>query len=408
MYFCEKVLSMKIIERKSYIEQVEKLIGKREVVVLTGHRRAGKSCILENLVENLSAQGHVIYLDMEDPDNAYVDDYEALNKYIKTNITAASRNYILIDEVQEIDGFEKTLRFWAKKDKVEIIVTGSNAYMLSGELATLFAGRHTPVHIYSLDYEEYMRFYDLTNQEETLVSYLRWGGLPFLHQIPLEDERSRIDYLGGIYNTIFIKDIVQRHQVRNITLLDNLARFMADNCGKIFSANSISKYLKNSNINSTANTISEYVDFLCEAYLIDRVSRYDISGKRVFEQQEKFYFEDIGIRNYLCNNRRQFDIEKVMENVVYLRLKQLGYDVYVGQWNGKEIDFVAKLGEDIRYFQVTKTISSDDTYSREYGNLKLIRDNYPKYVITMDPAAGLVNDSGIITCTLRDFLQKQV
>ena len=161
-------------------------------------------------------------------------------------------------------------------------------------------------------------------------------------------------------------------------------------------------------MNSTANTISEYVGYLCDAYLIDRVTRYDINGKRAFEQQEKFYFEDIGIRNYLCNNRRQFDIEKVMENTVYLRLKQLGYDVYVGQWHGKEIDFVAKLGDDIRYIQVTKTITSEETYAREYGNLKLIKDNYPKYVVTMDPAAALVHDSGIITCTLRDFLKKRV
>ncbi|MDY6347994.1 MAG: ATP-binding protein [Bacteroidales bacterium] len=399
---------MKIIERASYIEQVEKLLGKGEVVVLTGHRRAGKSCILEKLAEKLASKGHVIYLDMEDPDNAFVGNYVALNEYIKTNMVPARQNFLLIDEVQEIDGFEKTLRFWAKQDHLEIIATGSNAYMLSGELATIFAGRHSQKHVYSLDFEEYMHFYGMEDCDETLVSYLRWGGLPFLHQIPLDDERSRTDYLGGIYNTIFIKDIVQRRQVRNITLLDNLARFLADNCGKVFSANSISKYLKNSNVNSTANTISEYVGYLCDAYLIDRVTRYDINGKRAFEQQEKFYFEDIGIRNYLCNNRRQFDIEKVMENTVYLRLKQLGYDVYVGQWNGKEIDFVAKLGDDIRYIQVTKTITSEETYVREYGNLKLIKDNYPKYVVTMDPIANIVNDDGIITCTLRDFLKKRV
>lgn len=399
---------MKIIERASYIGQVEKLLGKGEVVVLTGHRRAGKSCILEKLAEKLASKGHVIYLDMENPDNAFVGNYVALNEYIKTNMVPARQNFLLIDEVQEIDGFEKTLRFWAKQDHLEIIATESNAYMLSGELATIFAGRHYQKHVYSLDFEEYMHFYGMEDCDETLVSYLRWGGLPFLHQIPLDDERSRTDYLGGIYNTIFIKDIVQRRQVRNITLLDNLARFLADNCGKVFSANSISKYLKNSNVNSTANTISEYVGYLCDAYLIDRVTRYDINGKRAFEQQEKFYFEDIGIRNYLCNNRRQFDIEKVMENTVYLRLKQLGYDVYVGQWNGKEIDFVAKLGDDIRYIQVTKTITSEETYAREYGNLKLIKDNYPKYVVTMDPIANIVNDDGIITCTLRDFLKKRV
>ena len=395
---------MEIIDRALYEQSIAKVLGKGEVIVLTGHRRAGKSSILERMAQILSSKGNVIRLDMENPDNEYITTYKELNQYIKESLSEEQHNDLLIDEVQEIAEFERTLRFWVKQDGMDILVTGSNAYMLSGELATIFAGRHEDYHIYSLDYEEFIKFYRLKDSDEALTDYMRWGGLPFLHRIPLDDTRSRIDYLGGIYHTIFMKDIVQRQKVRNITLLDNLAHFIADNSGKLFSSNSIAKYLKKGISGTSPNTIDEYTRYLCDAYLIDRVSRYDIRGKRIFEQQEKFYFEDIGIRNFLCKDKRNTDIEKIMENIVYLRLKQLGFDVYVGQLNGKEIDFVAKKGDDIRYFQVTVSVASEETYEREYGNLKLIRDNYPKFVITMDPTAELVQDSGIITLSLRNFL----
>jgi len=398
---------MKIIDRNYYENLITGLLGKGEAIVLTGHRRAGKSTILESLSKKFVSTGNVIFLDMENPDNSSIKNYIDLHEFTKEKLFDDKKNYLFIDEVQEIDNFEKTLRFLAKQDNVDVIITGSNAFILSGEIATLFAGRCSELHIYSLDYQEFLHFHDIQDSDTALLSYLKWGGLPFMHNIPLDDTRSRIDYLGGIYNTIFIKDIVKRHNIRNVALIDNLARFIADNCGKLFSANSISNYLKSNNIKVAANTINEYISYLCEAYLIDKVERYDIKGKKVFEQQEKYYFEDIGIRNYLCNDKRNTDIEKIMENIVYLRLKELGYDVFVGQLNGKEIDFVAKLGDDIRYYQVTYSISSVETYEREYGNLKLIDDNYPKYVITMDKSATFVNDSGIKTVLLHDFLMEQ-
>ena len=357
------------------------------------------------MAKKLSTQGNVIYMDMEDPDNCGVKTFVELNEVIKGKFLKGGRNFVLIDEVQEIAEFEKALRFWTKQPQTDIIVTGSNAYLLSSEISTLFAGRNNTVHIYSLDYNEYLNFNKLKDCEESLTSYLRWGGLPFLHILPMEDTRSRIDYLGSIYNTVFVKDIVTKKMVRNATMLDNLVRFLAENCGKTFSANSIAKYLKGSDTKSSVNTINDYLECLCDAYMIDKVRRYDIKGKRVFEQQEKYYFQDIGIRNYLCADKRNLDIEKVMENVVYLKLKQLGYDVYVGALNGKEVDFVAKIGDDVRYLQVTMRIAGDDTYQREYGNLKLIKDNYPKYVITLDPLAEMVKDEGIITLSLRSFLR---
>ena len=397
---------MERIKREEYLQRIHSYLGKGEAVVLTGHRRAGKSCILELLAAELSADGNVIYIDMEDPDNADLTSFRDLSERIKGAVVEGRRNYVLIDEVQEVEAFEKALRYWVKQDGVDVVVTGSNAAMLSSDIASSFAGRYHRVHISSLDYREFLLFYGMEDSDNAFSLYLRWGGLPFLYRISLEDERSRTDYLGSIYDTIFVKDIVRRKNVRNVSLLDNLTRFVADNSGKVFSANSIAKYLRGSSLPVSANTVGEYMDALCDTYMIDRVKRYDIKGKSVFDQQDKYYFEDLGLRNYLCRDKRSLDLEKVLEGAVYLKLKGCGYDVYVGQLNGKEIDFVARRGDEMMYVQVALQISGEETYEREFGNLKLIKDNYPKYVVTMDPNVGLIRDSGIVACSARDFLLK--
>lgn len=399
---------MKITERNSYIQQVENLIGKSEAIVLTGHRRAGKSCILASLAERWKNLGNIVFIDMEDPDHADLETYKELHDYVKSHYVEESKNFLLIDEVQEISQFEKALRYWIRQDNMTVVVTGSNAAMLSSEVATAFAGRYFDVHINSLNYEEFLQFNSLQDSDDALTAYLRWGGLPFLTQIPMADTKVRTDYLGSIYDTIFVKDVITRRKMRNVTMMDNLARFVADNTGKIFSANSIAKYLKGKANAISANTVGEYMEAWCDSYMIDKVKRYDIKGKLVFEQQEKYYFEDLGIRNYLCKDKRNIDIEKSLENIVYLKLKNSGFDVYVGQINGKEIDFVARRGTEILYVQVSMSITDEATYQREFGNLKLIRDNYPKYLVTLDPNAALVNDSGIITFTMRDFLLRQL
>ena len=395
---------MERIIRADYIAQIRSLLGKGEAVVLTGHRRAGKSCILELLSSELSGKGNVIYIDMEDPENADITSFRELSDKIKNSVTEGCPNYVLIDEVQEVAEFEKALRYWVKQDGVDVVVTGSNAAMLSSDIASSFAGRYHRVHVSSLDYREFLLFYGLEDSDDAFSQYLRWGGLPFLYRIPLEDERTRTEYLGSIYDTIFVKDIVRRKNVRNVSLLDNLARFVADNSGKVFSANSIAKYLRGNAIAVSSNTVAEYMDALCNTYMIDCVKRYDIRGKSVFEQQDKYYFEDLGLRNYLCRDKRSLDIEKVLEGAVYLKLKRSGYEVYVGQLSGKEIDFVARRGSEMLYVQVAVQVTGSETYEREFGNLKLIKDNYPKYVVTLDPNVVLIHDSGIIACTARDFL----
>lgn len=395
---------MKRIDRLSYLQRITSLLGKGEVIVLTGHRRAGKSCILESLESLLAENGNVLFLDMENPDNADIQSFEELNVWIKEHRIEGSHNYLLIDEVQEIAQFEKTLRFWIKQPGMDIIVTGSNAMMLSSDIASTFAGRYIRVHIHSLSYPEYLQFNAMQASDSALMSYFFWGGLPFLSNIPLDDSRSRTDYLGSIYDTIFVKDVVSRKQIRNISLIDNLTRFVADNSGKLFSASSIAKYLKGKGDAVSSNTVAEYMDTLCATYLIDRVRRYDIRGKRLFEQQDKFYFEDLGLRNYLCRDKRLVDLEKVLENAVYLKLCQEGYEVYVGQLDNKEIDFVARRGDETVYYQVALQINNEETYEREVGNLKKINDNHPKFVITMDPMASMINDGGIKVLQAADFL----
>lgn len=395
---------MERIDREEYNNRVVGLLGKGEVIVLTGHRRAGKSCILESISDILQKKGNVMFLDMENPDNSKIKNYEDLNLWIKEHCKKNRHNYLLIDEVQEIIEFEKALRWWIKQDKMDIIVTGSNAMMLSSDIASTFAGRYFQVHIYSLSYSEFLLFHNLQHSQQALVAYLRWGGLPFLKNIPAEDTRTRADYLCSIYDTIFVRDILNRRQIRNTAFIDNLARFVADNSGKLFSSNSIAKFMKGKGISVSSNTISDYMDTLCATYMIDRVERYDIKGKKIFEQQEKYYFEELGIRNYLCRSIRQWDLEKVLENAVYIKLRMMGYNVYVGQFEGKEIDFVAKRGDEMAYYQVSLQISNSETYEREFGNLKLIKDNYPKYVITMDALASLSNDDGIRVLPAGDFL----
>lgn len=395
---------MERIERPLYEDRILGLLGRGEVVVLTGHRRAGKSCILESLSEKLSERGKVLYLDMEDPRNADINNYVVLNDWISSQVSASGKSFLLIDEVQEISEFEKTLRFWAKQDNIDVIVTGSNANMLSSDIASIFAGRYARIHIYSLSYSEFLLFNHLSPSQSSLAAYFQWGGLPFLHNIPETDTRSKIDYLKSIFDTILVKDVVTRRQIRNVTFITNLARFIAENSGKLFSASSIAKYMKGKDIVVSSNTISDYLETLCSTYLVDRVSRYDIKGKRIFEQQEKYYFEDIGVRNYLCMGKERDDLEKVLETAVYLKLKRDGYDVYVGQHDGKEIDFVATRGDDVNYYQVSLQVSQEETYKREFGNLKRIQDNYPKYLITMDPMASFVNDAGIIVKQADEFL----
>ena len=395
---------MEIIARRTYLDAINQWLGKNLIIVLTGQRRVGKSCILKLLAENCRQRGNVIYIDKEKHQFEDIQDYRDLNAYIDERIVNGQTNYIIIDEVQTITEFEKTLRSFYSEDNIEVIVSGSNAKMLSSELTTVIAGRYKEIYVQPLSYPEFMTFHNLPDSETTLMSYIEYGGMPGLATIGL-DKNFSTEYLSDIYHTTLLKDVVMRNEIRNVTFMDRLVTFMADNEGKIISANSISKYLKAKGHSLSPVIIINYQKMLADAYIIHQVNRYDIHGKRIFESNEKYYFEDHGIRNAIVGGRRDADIEKIIENIVYQHLIRSGYTVYVGLLQAGEIDFVCSKpsGERI-YIQVSYIIADEQTREREFGNLRKINDNYPKYVISMTPLVSRNDDNGITHLHLRNFL----
>ena len=287
---------------------------------------------------------------------------------------------------------------------VEIIITGSNSKMLSSDLSTLIGGRYKEIYIQSLSYREFMLFHQLPDSDDTLAKYIQFGGLPALARIGLDEQDVR-DYQLDVYHTVLLKDVVMRNQIRNVVFLGNLVRFLADNTGKLISANSISKYMKAQGERVTSMAIINYARYLCDAYVMHKVSRYDIHGKRLFETNDKYYFEDCGIRNALVGGICEGDIEKVIENIVYNHLVRLGYEVTVGQLQSAEIDFVCTKPAGKRlYVQVAYIVADESTRLREFGNLRAIPDNYPKYVISLTPLLTKADDNGITHLHLRKFL----
>jgi len=279
--------------------------------------------------------------------------------------------------------------------------------MLSGELATLLSGRYIEVHVYGLSYPEFLTFHRMEDCDSSLVKFLNIGGLPNLALLPVDNAEMVRDYLSSVYSTIVLKDILGREQVRNVAFLENLSRFVADNIGKLFSANSISKYMQHERENVSQPLVRSYMDFLCNAFILNRVNRYDIHGKQLLSTNEKYYFEDLGLRNALTSGNRAVDIEKLIENAVYLHLLRLGYKVYVGTLRNGEVDFVASKGDDTVYIQATYLLSEESTVKREFGNLEEIKNNYPKYVVSMDPFQSEANFEGIRHLHLRTFLKKE-
>ena len=407
LYLQKQVWSMKLIERSNYTERIERAFGKGVIVALTGQRRVGKSCIMAQVMRHIGSlpQANVVYLNKEKNEFDGIRDYNDLLGFVNGRLSKDKDNYLFIDEIQDIDGFERALRSLQADDACQIMVTGSNAKMLSSELTTYLSGRHIDYHIHSLGYEEFLLFHKMPDGYEALTAYLQYGGLPHLGRIGLDDRELVDDYLESVYSTILLKDIVERGQIRNVSLLKTLVRFMADNIGKLFSATSIVNFLKGQRVDTSAKVILNYLDLLCDAYIINRVSRYDIHGKRIFELGDKYYFEDLGLRNHIVGGNRSADIEKVMENAVYLHLLRMGYKVYVGQLHKTEIDFVAEKSGSTVYVQVAYLLASQETINREFGNLKLIDDNHPKYVISLDRMMGSVNADGIRHIYLRDFLK---
>ena len=352
------------------------------------------------------SDNNVIYIDKEKWQYDAIQTYRDLNEYIEKHWANDKYNYILIDEVQDIEEFERSVRSFRTEPNTDIIITGSNASMLSNELSTLIGGRYKEIYIQSLSYNEFLEFHNLSDNDESLSLYIQYGGMPGLAKIGLEEDDAR-EYQIDIYHTVLLKDVIMRNQIRNVPFLENLVRFLADNIGKLISANSIAKYMKSQGESITSSVVINYISFLCEAYILHKVNRYDIHGKRVFENNDKFYFEDNGVRNAIAGGTREGDIEKVIENIIYEHLIRLGYQVYVGQLQAGEIDFVCTKPEGQRiYVQASFIIAEQATREREFGNLRSIKDNYPKYVISMTPLLTKNDDDGITHIHLRKFLRE--
>ncbi len=399
-----------IIVRQNYLDKIVKYLGREMIIVLTGQRRVGKSCLLKQFYQEKikDPESNIIFIDKEKREFDFIKNYQNLNDYIDSKFLKDKHNYILIDEIQNIDEFERSIRSYRTEENTDVIVTGSNAKMLSGELSTIIGGRFKEIYIQPLSYEEFLTFHSLDDNDDSLTMYINIGGMPGLNKIGLSEDDVR-EYQKDIYNTVLLKDVIMRNHIRNVNFLENLVVYMADNAGKIISANNISKYMKSNGENISASVILNYLAYLTDAYIINKVNRYDVHGKRLFDSNEKYYFEDNGIRNAIAGGTREGDIEKVIENVVYNNLVRLGYEIFVGQLQSSEIDFVCTKpnGEKI-YIQVSYLIVNDETRQREFGNLMKIQDNYPKYVISMTPLIINNDYDGIKHIHLRNFLRNGI
>jgi predicted AAA+ superfamily ATPase len=394
------------IPRPDYIEMVGPFIGKGVIKVLTGQRRVGKSFVLYQLMDEIrrrNAATEILYINKELHEFRDLRDGDELYAYVSRRLNSNSPNALLLDEVQEIKGFEHALRSLLAEGRCDIYCTGSNAELLSGELATFLAGRHVEIQVHPLSYGEFLRFHGFKDSRESLLSYLRFGGLPFLSAIGLS-ETTAFEYLDNVHSSILLRDVVAREKIRNVAFLETLLDYIADNVGNLFSANNISKYLKSQRLAMPVPTILSYLAALQKAFIVRKARRADVKGMKIFEVGEKYYFEDLGLRNAARGRTNPLELGKLVENAVFLRLVERRYSVNVGWLDGTEIDFVAEKEGQRLYVQAAYLIADEETAAREFGNLERIDDNYPKYVVSMDETIGKTERKGIRQMNLREFL----
>lgn len=393
-----------VARSENYLIKFSPFIDKNVIKVVLGQRRVGKSFFLFELMSLIRAknsEANIIYINMELMEFDSLKNYQDLSKYLQNQIVKDEKYYIFIDEIQDIEGFEKSLRSLQAEGKHDLYITGSNAFLLSGELSTYLSGRYVELHLHTLSYVEFLQFHQLEDSNTTLLKYLELGGLPFLVNLPLKNDIV-FEYIKSIYSAILFKDVVSRHQIRNVSLLENMVKLLADSTGSVISAKSISDFLKSQRMDISPSVILNYLGYLEQAFFVNKATRIEIVGRKQLEIGQKYYFEDLGLRNSLIGFK-QTDMGKMLENVVYLHLKIRGYTVFVGKLATQEIDFVAEKGADRVYVQVAYQIINDSTRDREFGNLLAIKDNYPKYVVSFDEGAS-GNIQGVQHIHVRKFL----
>lgn len=397
---------MNLIERKIYTNKIKPYVNKNIIKVIVGQRRIGKSCFLQWLSQKYQTDfpdNPIVYINMENVNFEHITDYEKLVSYAEQSKKTGVKSAIFIDEIQEIEHFEKALRHFQTSGGWDIYCTGSNAALLSGELATLLSGRYIEIKMYGLSYNEFLIFHKQNDSPQSFQNYLKYGGLPFLINLEF-DEKIIFDFLKNIYTTILFKDIIARYSVRNVSFLEKLCRFVADNIGNLVSARKISNFLKSQHMKISTNIVLDYLTYLTNAFFIFQVRRFDIKGKKMLEVSEKYYIEDLGIRHSLIGFKMN-DMAQMLENVVFMHLLINDYDVMTGKLGNKEIDFICDRHDKRIYIQVTLSLADEKVKQREYGNLLEVSDNYRKIVVTADEYID-AEYKGIETINVRKFLHE--
>ncbi|WP_439240374.1 ATP-binding protein [Lonepinella sp. BR2474] len=400
-----------MIKRPNYLAELKPFIDKPLIKVITGLRRSGKSTVLKMLQDELLQQGvlseQIIYLNFESFSVAELKTAEKLYQFVQNTIQPQQKYYILLDEIQEVNEWEKAINAFMVDFNVDLYLTGSNSHLLSSELSTYLAGRYIEIPIFTLSFLEFLDFKQHYSAErfsplQYFNEYLKKGGFPVVHTADFNEETA-YKIVQDIYTSVILRDTVQRHKIRDVELLERIIRYAFDNIGNTFSGKNVADYFKSQQRKVDLNTVYNYLNALESAFILHKVSRFDIHGKEILKTQEKFYLGDISLL-YATMGFRSSLIAGILENIVYLELKRRGYQVYIGKLGDKEIDFIAQKQQEKIYVQVSYKLESEHTIQREFSPLQSINDHYPKYVITMDELFN-ENIDGVKHCHIVDFLQ---
>ena len=391
-----------MVERKLYMDKIKKLQEQQIIKVVTGVRRCGRSTMLKQfqayLLESDVSPEQIIAINFEDVANEHLLEYHTLHDYVTERLQNGRMTYIFLDEIQAVPDFQKAVDSLFIRENTDIYITGSNAHMLSGELATLLSGRYIEIPMLPLSFAEYLELSGL-DRRSAWQNYFQYGGFPYAVQIA--DNEIRNDYLAGIYHTVLLKDVAARKRINDIELLESVVKFLFDNIGNIVSSKKIADSLTSFGRKTTPVTAENYVTALSDAFILYKAERYDVQGKQHLKSLEKYYAVDMGLRRLLLGNRRR-DIGHILENIVYLELIRRGYKVSIGNVGDMEIDFIAEHNGEKIYYQVSATVMDENTFEREITPLKRVHDHYPKYIITMDELP--MDEDGIKVVNVIDFL----
>lgn len=399
-----------MIERSNYLDSIRPFIGKPVIKAITGIRRCGKSTLMLQLINELQNNGvnpdQIIYINLELFEFDLIREYKDLHNYVTSKKGSSKKLfYLFVDEIQVINGWEKAINSLLAEKNFDLYITGSNARLLSSELATLLSGRYVEFRMYTLTYPEFRLLHSESNEIETDPDYfntfLKFGGFPGLHLLNWDENASR-QYLQSVYSTILLKDVVVRYNIREAALLEKLVSYLADNCGNITSAKNISDFLKSQHLKVSVDTVQNYILYCVNALMVEKVRRFDLKGKRILETLEKYYLSDLGLK-YVIAGYSPDSIPGQLENIVLLDLLAHGYQVFIGKQYKREIDFIAQKGNEKLYIQVCTTLNDDKVVDREYGSLEIIQDHFPKFVLSLDKGFE-TSRKGIRWMNIQDFL----